>query len=60
MGPRDEQEHQEENGDSQNALLPAQFARKQEQDDGGNAQNGKVVGLSAREIRHDSAVTQGK
>jgi hypothetical protein len=23
-------------------------------------QNGKVVGLSAREIRHDSAVTQGK
>jgi len=23
-------------------------------------QNGKVVGLSAREIRHQSAVTQGK
>ncbi len=23
-------------------------------------QNGKVVALSAREIRHDSAVTQGK
>jgi hypothetical protein len=23
-------------------------------------QNGKVVGLSAREVRHDSAITQGK
>lgn len=22
--------------------------------------NGKVVGLSAREVRHDSAITQGK